>query len=131
MTMMRGLLLAVCLLQHVIAFAPRNLVSDRSMNAKKFTAKNDDDESRGIPNPFRELGDMFSNFDDVIDDFFYKRMGNGEVFYGKRKFKPSGKVEGSYNGMGLTDKLKIDMSRERKEIFLEEKRRREEEENRK
>ena len=82
---------------------------------------------RSFPNPFKEVVDMFSNFDDVIDDFFYKRMGNGEVFYGKRKYKPSGRVEGQYNGMGLTDKLKIDISRERKEQFLEEKRRREEE----
>lgn len=70
---------------------------------------------------------MLSNFDDVLDDFFYKRMGNGEVFYGKRKYKPTGRVEGKYNGMGLTDKLKIDISRERKELYLEEKRRREEE----
>jgi hypothetical protein len=23
--------------------------------------------------------------DDVIDDFMFKKMGNGEVFYGKRK----------------------------------------------
>eukprot|EP00978_Attheya_sp_CCMP212_P041639 scaffold241197_cov37-Attheya_sp.AAC.1 len=58
--------------------------------------------------------------DDVVDDFFNKRMGNGEIFYGKRKFKPSGSVEGDYNGMGLTDKLKIDITRERKEEWLEE-----------
>lgn len=91
-------------------------------------SQGNDNESRpSFPNPFKEAADMFANFDDVIDDFFYKRMGNGEQFYGKRKYKPSGNVEGSYNGMGLTDKLKIDISRQRKEQYLEEKRQREEE----
>ena len=43
--------------------------------------------------------------------------GNGEVFYGKRKYKPSGRpnTEGYYNGMGISDKSKIDFARERKE----------------
>ena len=72
---------------------------------------------------FQEIGDMFANMDDVMDDFFMKRMGNGEQFYGKRKFKPSGKVEGGYNGMGLSDKLRIDIARVRKEEFLEERER--------
>ncbi|KAL7541118.1 hypothetical protein ACHAXR_010647 [Thalassiosira sp. AJA248-18] len=65
-----------------------------------------------IPNPFAELGDMLSNFDDVIDDFFYKRMAGGEVFYGKRKYKPSGKISSDYNGGGLTDLQKIEEARE-------------------
>ena len=132
MLMMRALFLFVCLVQHVVAFAPRSVISmSNSHHADLiFMTSNDDDDnadSRGLPNPFKEIGDMFASFDDVIDDFFYKRMGNGEVFYGKRKYKPSGNVDGEYNGMGLTDKLKIDISRERKELFLEEKRRREEE----
>jgi hypothetical protein len=61
----------------------------------------------------------------VIDDFMFKKMGNGEVFYGKRKTNPSGRdnTEGSYNGMGMSDKVKIDQSRERKEEYLEERRR--------
>ena len=42
-------------------------------------------------NPFRELSDMMSSFDDVVDDFLNKRMGNGEIFYGQRKYKPSGR----------------------------------------
>jgi len=92
---------------------------------------NDDDagwrtKSGGIPNPLAAIGDMFANLDDVIDDFYNKRMGNGEIFYGKRKYRPSGNVEGDYNGFGLTDKLRIDMTRERREEWLEEKRMREE-----
>ena len=39
-------------------------------------------------NPFKEVSDMMNNFDDVIDDFLNKRMGNGEIFYGQRKYKP-------------------------------------------
>ena len=31
-------------------------------------------------NPLKDFSDMMSNFDDVVDDFLYKRMGNGEVF---------------------------------------------------
>lgn len=80
-------------------------------------------ESKGFIN---EFFDMFKNFDDVAEDFFYKRMGKGEIFYGKRKYKPSGDVEGEYNGFGLSDKLKIDMTREYKEAWLEEKRMRDE-----
>ena len=48
-------------------------------------------------------------------------MGNGEVFYGKRKYKPSGKVENSYSGYGLSDKGKIDAVREYKRMREEEK----------
>lgn len=63
-----------------------------------------------------------STMDDMIDDFFYKRMGNGEIFYGKRKVKPSGKVEGEYNGFGLSDKQRIEDSRVVKLARLEQKR---------
>lgn len=81
-------------------------------------------ENKGFPNPFKEFGDMLSSMDDVIDDFLFKRMGNGEVFYGKRKFKPSGRpnTEGKYNGMGMSDKTKIDITREIKEERMERKR---------
>jgi len=74
----------------------------------------------------QDFFDMFKNLDAVADDFFYKRMGKGEIFYGKRKYKPSGDVEGDYGGLGLTDKVKIDMAREYKEEWLEEKRMRDE-----
>ena len=47
-------------------------------------------------------------------------MGQGEFFYGKRKYKPSGNVESAYNGMGLTDKQRIDDAREYKAQFEEE-----------
>mmetsp|Transcript_26347 Transcript_26347/g.39915 ORF Transcript_26347/g.39915 Transcript_26347/m.39915 type:complete len:138 (-) Transcript_26347:200-613(-) len=67
----------------------------------------------------QEFGDMFSNLDDVIDDFYNKRMGKGEIFYGKRKYKPSGEVDGTYNGFGLSDKQRIDETREMKEFYLE------------
>ena len=77
----------------------------------------------------KELSDMFSSMDDVLDDFFYKRMGNGEVFYGKRKYKPSGDVEGSYNGLGLTDKQRIEDATVIGMTRMEEKRRRDEERN--
>lgn len=80
-----------------------------------------------LQNAWQDLGDMFASFDDVMDDFFNKRMGNGEIFYGKRKFKPSGAVKGDYNGFGLTDKARIDQTREYKEFIMEEKKRREEE----
>jgi hypothetical protein len=91
-------------------------------------AKNDDNEQpqqerNGIVGGFM---DFFSNLDDVADDFFYKRMGKGEIFYGKRKYKPSGDVDGEYNGFGLSDKMKIDMTREYKEAWLEEKQMRDE-----
>lgn len=70
---------------------------------------------------------MMSNFDDVIDDFLNKRMGNGEIFYGQRKYKPSGRenTTGQYNGMGISDKAKIDMARQIKEERMEMRRLRE------
>ena len=81
----------------------------------------DNDILSTITKPFRDMGDMFASFDDVLDDFLYKRMGNGEVFYGKRKFKPSGRpnTEGKYNGMGLTDQVRIEVTREVKEERME------------
>ncbi|KAL9180104.1 hypothetical protein ACHAXT_008074 [Thalassiosira profunda] len=68
-----------------------------------------------IPNPLAEIADLFANFDDAMDDFFNKRMGNGEIFYGKRKYKPSGNIESDYNGGGLSDWRKIEAAREFRE----------------
>lgn len=124
--MMRLVLLATCLAQ-ATAFVPFHQ-NDPSSSTARFMTRDNEAPRRSFPNPFKEVKDMLSNFDDVVDDFFYKRMGNGEVFYGKRKYKPSGNVEGEYKGMGLTDSLKIDIARERKEQFLEEKLQKEEEE---
>jgi hypothetical protein len=86
---------------------------------------NNDKDKKGF-NPFQGISDMLSNMDDVIDDFMFKRMGNGEVFYGQRKFQPSNRpnTKGKYNGMGLSDKLKIDVTREVKEEAMERKRQR-------
>ena len=38
-------------------------------------------------------------------------MGNGEVFYGKRRYKPSGNVQSDYRGCGLSDRQQIDEAR--------------------
>jgi hypothetical protein len=54
------------------------------------------------------IQEFWNNMDDIVDDFMNKRMGNGELFYGKRKFNPSGKIDGSYNGFGLSDKGRIE-----------------------
>ena len=51
--------------------------SNRDREIENRDTKNDDFLSQ-IPNPFRELSEMFQNFDDVLDDFLYKRRGNGE-----------------------------------------------------
>jgi len=78
-------------------------------------------EKFSFPNPLSELGDMFQNLDDIIDDFFNKRMGQGEVFYGQRRYKPSNRpnTQGKYNGMGISDKARIDFVRARKEERME------------
>jgi hypothetical protein len=82
---------------------------------------NDSEDAGGL-SPFKKgLNEMLASLDDTIDDFFNKRMGNGEIFYGKRKIKPSGSVEGRYNGMGLSDKQKIDDTRELKAFWMEQK----------
>ncbi len=48
--------------------APANVNSDSSsINATK---------SFRFPNPLTELADMFTNFDDIVDDFFNKRVSN-------------------------------------------------------
>jgi len=93
---------------------------------RKLRARAEDENETAI-DPFRLVGSMFTsvkemaiNFDDVVDDFFNKRMGNGEIFYGKRKFDPSGRVEGQYNGLGLSDHRKIEGAREYREKFFAE-----------
>ena len=68
-----------------------------------------------FPNPLAELADMWQSFDDIVDDFFNKRMGNGEQFYGKRKYKPSGKYSEEYNGYGFSDLRKIEAAKEFRE----------------
>jgi hypothetical protein len=77
-------------------------------------------------NLFQGVSNMFAEMDSQMDDFFNKRMGNGEVFYGKRKFQPSGRenTEGEYNGMGMSDPIRIAMAKAKKEAMLEQRQRR-------
>lgn len=91
-----------------------------SAKARRATYLHSQDNNKSW-NPFKEVSDMVSNLDDVIDDFVNKRMGNGEVFYGQRKYKPSGRenTTGQYTGMGMSDRTKIDMARKYKEERME------------
>jgi hypothetical protein len=83
-------------------------------------------------NIFDGIAGIFKNLDDVVDDFVMKRMGAGEQFYGKRKNGPSGNYDGEYNGMGISDHMKIEIARvQREELELRRQRRLEEEEARK
>mmetsp|Transcript_6417 Transcript_6417/g.9399 ORF Transcript_6417/g.9399 Transcript_6417/m.9399 type:complete len:140 (-) Transcript_6417:290-709(-) len=117
------ILLALCVITSH-AFVPcsqqRHVGNRISMGASEG---NDENEKEG---PLAGVRDFFSNLDSVADDFFYKRMGKGEIFYGKRSYKPSGDVEGGYNGFGLSDKGKIDTVRDYKDAWLEEKEMRDE-----
>lgn len=108
---------------------PKFLPSSSSLLT--LSSSNDRNNNRSGFNPFREVADMFSDLDSVIDDFMNKRMGNGEVFYGKRKYKPSGRpnTEGKYNGMGISDKSRIAQAREFREEMLERLQRRREKED--
>jgi hypothetical protein len=97
--------------------------------------KNHDNDSKAnsnVPKPknfFDDLRGMISNFDDVIDDFVYKRMGAGEQWYGKRRYNPSGRVDGDYNGMGRSDYFRIEVARvQKEEMELRKQRRLQEEE---
>ena len=110
----------------VSAFAPTSNCA-RPRAVPKLSRNDDSDTTNNILgfNPMNAFSEMLSTMDDMIDDFFYKRMGNGEIFYGKRKVKPSGRVEGEYNGFGLSDKQRIEDSRLIKLARLEQKRLRE------
>mmetsp|Transcript_21993 Transcript_21993/g.32486 ORF Transcript_21993/g.32486 Transcript_21993/m.32486 type:complete len:140 (-) Transcript_21993:198-617(-) len=126
-------LIFALLLASVIAVKAFNPVTvEPSAPSSVFRmASSDDNETQSslmgfFKNTVQDVGDIFSNLDDVIDDFYNKRMGNGEIFYGKRKFKPSGEVDGAYNGFGLSDKAKIEETQQMKEYYLELKKIREE-----
>jgi hypothetical protein len=75
-----------------------------------------------------DLKDVMKNFDDVVDDFVMKRMGAGEQWYGKRKYNPSGRVDGEYNGMGRSSHYSIEIARVQKEVLEERRQKRLEEE---
>ena len=90
---------------------------------EEVSNNNNNNKKEGI---FGGIKNAFNNLDGIAEDFFYKRMGKGEIFYGKRAYKPSGDVDGDYQGFGLSDKLKIDMTRDYKDAWLEEKNMRDE-----
>ena len=75
-----------------------------------------------------DLKGMLQNFDDVVDDFVMKRMGAGEQWYGKRKYNPSGRIDGDYNGMGRSSHYSIEIARVQKEVLEERRQKRLEEE---
>lgn len=128
---MLSLLQIFLCLTAVYSFAPAPKVTTSSRFLVIQHMANDSEDGGGL-SPFKKgLNEMFASLDDTIDDFFNKRMGNGEIFYGKRKVKPSGSVEGSYNGMGLSDKQKIDETRELKEFLMQQRRLKEQQEREK
>ena len=118
--MMRVAFLQTLLLIAVVSMAAAFVTPPASSRCKAYTQlmeKWNADEERtqqqqiNFPNPLNELADMWKNFDDIVDDFFNKRMGNGEQFYGQRKYKPSGKVTTEYNGYGFSDFRKIEAAK--------------------
>lgn len=89
------------------------------------------DKKEPTKNPknfFEDIRGMLANFDDVVDDFVMKRMGAGEQWYGKRKYNPSGRVDGDYNGMGRSSHYAIEIARVQREVMEERRQRRLEEE---
>lgn len=112
-----------------------NLQNQRSDNNNSNIKGNDSSpkaNSSNNNNILDGIKGMFKNFDDVVDDFVYKRMGAGEQWYGKRKYNPSGRVDGDYNGMGRSDYFQIEIARvQKEEMELRKQRRLEEEEARK
>jgi hypothetical protein len=101
--------LLLCVSSTVESFATHN---SPSKTTTLRMAKNDGKSN----NIFDDFKGMFNNFDDVVDDFLFKRMGAGEQWYGKRKYSPSGKVEGDYNGMGRSSSYSIEIAK-KKERF--------------
>lgn len=114
----------------VDGFQSSSIISTRRPSTASLSSTtNDDDNDNEKPKNFLDdLKGMFKNFDDVVDDFVYKRMGAGEQWYGKRKYNPSGRVDGDYNGMGRSDYFRIEVARVQKEEMELRKQRRLEEE---
>jgi hypothetical protein len=94
-----------------------------SSRASSWIAMVDSNEDKP-KNFFDGLKGMFDNFDDVVDDFLFKRMGAGEQWYGQRKNSPSGKFDGKYSGMGKTDSMRIEIAQIQKEEMEKRKQRR-------
>jgi hypothetical protein len=79
-----ALVIAVSVRQSVTAYVPisssphiissRLHLVDRDDNEIKDEGTTIEEKTFRIPNPLAELGDILSNFDDVVDDFFNKRV---------------------------------------------------------
>ena len=121
------ILVVVGLIQVSGFFPHRPAVVDRSGHF--FLSGDNAKESTEKPKSiFEDIRGMLANFDDVVDDFVMKRMGAGEQWYGKRKYNPSGRVDGDYNGMGRSSHYAIEIARVQKEVMEERRQRRLEEE---
>ena len=119
--------LLVVSLEAFVSRAPTttNAVASRGQTVILQEGDNKNDGKGGIFGAFmKDLQGMAANLDDVVDDFVFKRMGAGEQWYGKRKYQPSEKFQEDYKGMGLSDKVRIDVARARKEEYLAERERR-------
>jgi hypothetical protein len=107
-----------------------SMSNNNNNNNNNNNSEGGEKEQKGV---LEGLKGIFSNFDNVVDDFVYKRMGAGEQWYGKRKSNPSGNFDGDYNGMGQSDHFRIELARVQKEEMEKRRQRRlaEEEEARK
>jgi hypothetical protein len=116
------------------AFAPPGGL-ERQPTSRSLSKNNNNDKGGGGEKEQPKGGflkGLFSNLDNVVDDFVYKRMGAGEQWYGKRKSGPSGDFDGDYNGMGQSDHFRIEIARvQREEMELRRERRLAEAEERK
>ena len=111
------LLIVLVVISAAAAFValPSTTAEGKSSTLLREKWEADGEKQFSFPNPLAELADMWQSFDDIVDDFFNKRMGNGEQFYGKRKYKPSGKYSEEYNGYGFSDFRKIEAAKEFRE----------------
>lgn len=101
---------------------------ERGMPHYANNGPNDKSSTKQSKGFLDDLKGMLANFDDIVDDFVMKRMGAGEQWYGKRKYNPSGRVDGDYNGMGRSSHYAIEIARVQKEVLEERRQRRLEEE---
>ena len=67
--------LAVAAVPSICAFAPM------PTHKRSSSALQANDDKFSFPNPVAEIGDMFSSLDDVIDDFFNKRVSENHTIY--------------------------------------------------
>lgn len=94
-TLLMFFLLSICVRSSQGLMIPTKNTPTLKRNALSvvMSAENGNDNNVKGKGLISDFFDMFKNLDDVAEDFFYKRMGKGEIFYGKRKYKPSGDVE--------------------------------------